>query len=221
MDSLQSLLKWKRFSSSVSGNEHAEQLERRLLQAISEFHAEVERLRAEVHPDKLQERVQQRAEAILREMQTGPGGLLRLLGSKWATARGVLEKRSGLAPSTDAGQLTRESWIMNRLAEMSPVEQLQVLERAVETGDVTTLKAALHAPPALRILRVDPRVVEQARSAWYRRECPEQVAEFEALAHAYEAEQANYATTVDAIRQIAGIGSDMRGRLEQQAAQQA
>jgi len=214
MDSLQSLLKFKKFSSSVTGNEFAERLEQALLERLQAFHAEVQKLRGEVHPDKFQERVQQRAQAILTELDQGPGGLLRMLGSRWATARGVLERKSGLAHSTDAASLSRENWLCDRLAAMDPAQQLQTLERAVETGDVATMRAALHAPPALRILQVDSRVVEQARAAWYRKQCPTEVAEFESLAHAYQVEQDNFKTACDCIKQIAGIGTDMRERLE-------
>jgi len=214
MDSLQSLLKFKKFSSSITGNEFAVSLEQALLERLQAFHAEVEKLRGEVHPDKLQEKVQARATEVLADLEKGPAGLLRTLGSRWATARSVLERKSGLAPSTDAGQLSRESWIADKLSVMDPPEQLRVLERAVETGDVATMRAALHAPPALRIMQVDPRFLEEARSAWYRKQCPAEVAEFESLAHAFEVEQENYATAERCIREIAGMSESMRDRLQ-------
>jgi hypothetical protein len=217
MDSLQSLLKFKRFSSSITGNEFAEKLEAALLQTISDFHSEADRLKTEVDPDKLQERVQQRAQAVLTEMESGPGSLLRQIGRAWATSQGTLARKSGLQLTNDASETVREMWALDRLRETDAGKRLLLLEKAIADGDELTVRAALNAPRAFSV--VDDRIAEQIRQLWHERVCPDEAAQYRHLHEAYQCEQANYQSAVDAVKQIAGMNNEsMRERLEAQTA---
>lgn len=218
--SLEAILGVRGFSDRVTSHPEAEKLEETLIGTVKGFKQEAERLKAEIHPDKLKDRLQQRAAEILAELEQGPAGVVRLFGNRWATSAKSLERASGLSPSTDAAALSRENWLLDRLSAMDRSEQLRVLERAVETGDIATMRAALHAPPALRVFS-DDRMVDDAREAWFRQHCPQQIAEHEQLSQVHEISRANYASTCDAIRQIAGFEVDgMRSRLEAAQAEQ-
>lgn len=218
--SLETLLGPRGFNDRASNHPEAEALEARLLETVRRFKEKAHMIRREVHPDFAPEKIREAAEEVLKELQDGPASVVRLFGNRWATAMKTLEKHSGLSPSTDAANLSRENWLCDKLSAMRPSEQFQVLSRAVETGDGAMLRAALHAPQSLRIIH-DEKMLDEMREAWCRQHCPEQISEYEHLGRVHEIERANYESTCDAIRQMAGIeANDLRSRLEQQQAAQ-
>ncbi len=213
MQSLQSLLKHG-FTDRIRGNADAERLEQVLVDTVRNFSAEVANIRQEYHPNRQQEKIRQRAEAILTEMESGiPGSLLRQLGRAWATARESLARNAGLGPSSDPSATVREMWALDRLREMDAGKRLLLLQQAVAAGDEVTVRAALNAPRAFAV--VDDRMAEEIRQAWHERACPDEAAHYQRLREAYTCEQANYADAVGAIREIGGLSDDMRSRLEQ------
>jgi len=214
MDTLNALRKYKKFSSSVEDVKDAVRLEAGLLHIIKTFDEEAAEIKRQVHPGLYADKVKERGEGVLKELESGCGGLLRTIGCRWATCQKRLERESGLSPATDAPATMRDNWLVDRLAAMSPRERLLTIQRAVETEDAPTLRAALHAPPALNLFP-DARPLEECRQAWYAKRVPELSQEYKSLALAYKTEKMNLETARRCIRQIAGIDQSIRDRLEQ------
>lgn len=224
MDSLESILKNRRFSSAQFAermnqqrHEDVTRLEESLVNTIVNFKGEVDEMSKTYRPGVAQEKARERAEQILREMDSSPGSLLRQLGRRWATSRESLARKAGLGPSSDPAVVTREHWILDQLGKLNRADRLLALQRAVERGDAATVRAALNCPSTFQI--VDDNTVEQIRQQYYTQHLPSEAAAYKAAYADHETEQENFATAERCIREIAGTTADLRGRLEQAQAQ--
>ncbi len=202
------------FSSRVRDDLDATELEDRLLHALRQLDIDLAQIRSTYQPSVAQEKITERAKAAIADVEK-LRGRVNVMGSRWATAFGTLEKRAGLSPSTDPATTTRELWVLDQFRRMDPHERLTAIRLAVESGDVLSVRSVLTAPKAFAVL--NPEFAEQVRDLWYEQRIPEQVAACETLRDVFETCEHNYAATVAAVKQIGGI-DDMRSRLEGQQA---
>lgn len=219
MDSLANLLKNRKFYSAQWAERTGQvrpddvtQLEQTLVNTIVAFHDEAAKIRGTYKPEIAAEKLEERAEQILRQMDSGPGSLLRQIGRRWATGLKTLEKQSGLTESTDPSVTAKEMWVLDRLREMDKTKRLPVLHDAIERRDAVTLRAVLHAPRAFAV--VDDKLAEELRQAWYTKHLPAEAAEYTSAYEHHEIAKGNFEVAQNCIREIVGTAQTLRDRLE-------
>jgi hypothetical protein len=215
-DSTDKLLRFG-FSSRVTDDLDATELEDRLLRTLRQLDIDIAQIQATYRPEIATGKISERAKAALGEGEK-LRGRVNVMGSRWATMFGSLERKAGLAPSTDPATTTRELWVLDQFRRMDPHERLTAIRLAVEAGDALTVRSVLTAPRAFAVLT--PEFAQQVRDLWCQQRIPEQVAACETLKDVFDTCEHNYASVVDAVKKIGGI-DDMRSRLEAQQGQSA
>lgn len=107
-----------------------------------------------------------------------------ILNSQSAKLRQELAGRTGLRPAADLLEATTQAEIRAAVRSMDTQKRSELLRRAVEAKDVTTLNALLHGPSFLTGL--DDKLLAVQRERYERAVAPEVLEKFDAVIEADE-----------------------------------
>lgn len=143
-----------------------------LVEIVKDFAAERDRVRADDRLTSLgqKDRIRAAGKEALTQVDELKPKTLDYLDKRYRDVQARFDVRCGLEPSENAHELMREIEARQYIKELGAEARVLVFDKAIQTNDVPTFRAFIHAPGFLNLL--SPQLLDDGKRLWIEAQNP-------------------------------------------------